>query len=195
MNFRQKLGLKDKEEYEFSNEEREQLCAKLTLSMLDPKNHSLPAEIKDKALRANQEKCKLDKLFIHISAQAEYGHLNDLCRVKDIANNIRNQNGDQNPIEAMLIDQMTAVHKASMLMLSKIYDEGGFDLEDAERFIQLSNKLMKTYQLGLQTLNQIKNSGKQTIVVKHQNVQVNGGQAIVGTEINAPDLIGGGGGE
>jgi len=54
---------------------------------------------------------------------------------------------------------------------------------------------MKTYQLGLQTLNQIKNSGKQTIVVKHQNVQVNGGQAIVGTEINAPDLIGGGGGE
>lgn len=184
MDIKQKLGITG--EYEFSHEERELLSAKLKLSLLDPTNHPLPAEIKDKALRASQEKGKINKLLNHLMTQGEHERLAGLCKVEDISNDIKNQHGNElDPLESMLIDQMSAIHKASMILLSQIYDEEGFGLESGEKFVSLSNKLMKTYQNGLQTLSQIRNSGKQTIVVKHQNVQVNGGQAIVTTEMPA----------
>jgi hypothetical protein len=73
------------------------------------------------------------------------------------------------------IYQMAAVHKADMSMLGSIYKEDGVDLDICEKYVNLANKLIKTYQSGLQTFNQAKTAGKQTIVVKHQNVQVNGG--------------------
>ncbi|MDF2940227.1 MAG: hypothetical protein K0R66_869 [Gammaproteobacteria bacterium] len=38
---------------------------------------------------------------------------------------------------------------------------------------------------GYETLHRVRNSGKQTIVVQHQNVQINGGQAVVANEIRS----------
>jgi hypothetical protein len=196
MNMKIKRELEVKEEYEFSVEEREELCTKFKLSLLDSQNHPLPPEIKDKAFRAVQEQGRLDKLFNHINVQAKLGQLNELCKVKDIASDVKDQYADPlNPLESMLVDQMTAIHKASMSLLGNVFDEDGFDFESGEKLINLSNKLMKAYQAGLQTLNQVRNSGKQTIVVKHQNVQVNGGQAIVATEVNAPEFDRGVGGK
>lgn len=180
--------LSSNEEYEFSHEERETLSAQLKLSLLDPKNYPLPAELKDKAFRANDEKVKIDKAWTYVRAIVEQGRLVDLCKVEDIARDIKDQLDKLDPLESLLVDQMTAAHKAGMLLLSKTYD--AVDEFELEKFINLSNKLMKTFQSGLQTLHQIRNSGKQTIIVKHQNVQVNGGQAIVATEVTTPIIDG-----
>ena len=190
------MNMKIEQEYEFSAEEREMLCAKFKLSLFDSQNHPLPPEIKDKVFRAVQEQGRLEKLLNHVNVQTEYGWLTDLCKVKNMASDVKDQYSEKlNPLESMLIDQMTAIHKVSMLLLGNVFDEDGFDFESGEKLINLSNKLMKAYQAGFQTLNQVRNSGKQTIVVKHQNVQVNGGQAIVAAEMNAPDLGRGVGGK
>jgi hypothetical protein len=169
--------------YEFEAEERNLLAAELKLSMIDPANYPMTAEKKEVAWRALKEDYQIKKYLNHLDVKAENKKLAELCRVENSAEDLREQFEDAGPLDAMLLDQMAAVHKAAMAMLGGIYREDGVDLDICEKYINIANKLMKTYQSGLQTLNQAKTAGKQTIVVKHQNVQVNGGQAIVANEV------------
>ena len=55
-----------------------------------------------------------------------------------------------------------------------------FDSTDAQRFLNMADKFMRTYTKSLETLEKFKRGGKQHVIV--ENVVVNsGGQAIVGS--------------
>lgn len=84
----------------------------------------------------------------------------------------------KNPIEGMLYSQMIACHTQAMNLFLK----GGaaYDSTDAQRYLNMADKFMRTYAKSLETLEKFKRGGKQHVVV--ENVVVNsGGQAIVGS--------------
>ncbi len=84
-----------------------------------------------------------------------------------------------NPLEQMLIDQMSSLHIAGMGMLSHLNSNKGLEFEAVNKITNATCKLFKCYQDAMQTLHDVRNGGKQVITVKHQNVQVNGGQALI----------------
>ncbi|SMP80971.1 hypothetical protein SAMN06295888_1387 [Desulfonatronum zhilinae] len=84
----------------------------------------------------------------------------------------------KNPIEGMLYSQMIACHSQAMNMFKKGND--AFDSTDAQRYLNMADKFMRTYTKSLETLEKFKRGGKQHVIV--ENVVVNsGGQAIVGS--------------
>jgi len=86
--------------------------------------------------------------------------------------------GPKNEIEAMLAAQMIATHFCSMEMTGRTQS-----VEQTQDMLSCNSnmaiKFMKTFCTQLETLNKLRNGGKQTIQVQHVNVQ-DGGQAVVG---------------
>jgi hypothetical protein len=81
--------------------------------------------------------------------------------------------------EALLVTQMVAVHKLSMVEARRLALAEGPDQQDRAS-ISL-NKLARTFSAQLETLKRYRSKGEQVIRVQHQQVTVNeGGQAIVG---------------
>lgn len=83
------------------------------------------------------------------------------------------------PTEALLVTQMVAIHKLTMVEARRLaLAEGPVQQERAS--ISL-NKLARTFSAQLETLKRYRSKGEQVIRVQHQQVTVNeGGQAIVG---------------
>jgi len=79
--------------------------------------------------------------------------------------------------ESMLVSQMVATYNAAMELIGRGRRTDWAD--NLERNINLSNRLMVTYTKQMQTLHKHRQGGKQTVTVKHVNVE-SGGQAIVG---------------
>lgn len=92
-----------------------------------------------------------------------------------------------NPVEQMLIHQMSLCHKMSMKFLSQsekyaMHPNHPSHVEQSVKLVNASARLMDTYQRGLQTLIKLRSGGKQQVTVTHihQQVQVaDGGQALV----------------
>jgi hypothetical protein len=89
-----------------------------------------------------------------------------------------------NSLEKMLCHQMAGLHKGAMKMLQQGLSQGIPNVE-ATRALGTAARMMLTFQSGMETLQKIKNKGKQTVVVKHvQVVQVqDGGQAVVAGKV------------
>ncbi|MDF2529556.1 MAG: hypothetical protein K0Q57_436 [Gammaproteobacteria bacterium] len=176
--------------YEFSDEERAELVIKFNQYIQDPAKYPLAPAEKEKALRAANEHSKVKAYLTSIEAKLKRAELSDRCKSKKFAIDVANQVKPNDPLEAMLTDQLAAAHTAAMLLLSELYEENAFgDISD--RSTNTAIKLMKAFQTGYETLHRVRNSGKQTIVVQHQNVQINGGQAVVANEIRSqPEGVG-----
>ncbi len=84
----------------------------------------------------------------------------------------------KNEMEAMLAAQMIAAHFCGLEMArrTQIFDQTRDTLVCNSN---MTNKFMRTFCAQMETLNKIRNGGKQTIQVQHVNVK-DGGQAIVG---------------
>ena len=83
------------------------------------------------------------------------------------------------PTEALLVTQMGAIHKLTMVEARRLALAEGPDQQ--ERASISLNKLARTFSAQLETLKRYRSKGEQLITVQHQHVTVNeGGQAIVG---------------
>ena len=85
--------------------------------------------------------------------------------------------GAQNSLEKMLAHQLAAAHTAAL----EAIDNATFETNTVEkaRLLNVSARMMETFQKGLLTLQRLRTGGNQTIVVQRMNV-TEGGQAIVG---------------
>jgi hypothetical protein len=91
----------------------------------------------------------------------------------DAADTIRASNS----LEKMLAHQLALCHQESMRLVSKAAFEQ--DLVSSVRMMNLSLRLMQTYQNGLLTLKRLRGTGEQHITIQHVNV-TDGGQAVIG---------------
>ena len=96
--------------------------------------------------------------------------------------------GATDPIEAMIISQMVATYQASMKMTGRM--QRAETIEATELYSKMADKTNKAFNQQVRALDKHRHQGKQTVVVKHVNVE-SGGQAIVG-DINALSKGGGG---
>ncbi len=83
-------------------------------------------------------------------------------------------------IEAMLAAQMVAVHSATMKLARSLNHVDTIPQQDSAS--NAFNKLARTFAMQLDALNRHRGKGQQAIRVEH--VTVNGGQAIVGSNIH-----------
>lgn len=85
--------------------------------------------------------------------------------------------GANNSLEKMLAHQLAACHDSAMRNMSKAILEQ--DPVQAVRMMNLSARLMETYQKGLMTLKRLRGTGEQRITIQHVHV-TEGGQAVIG---------------
>lgn len=96
--------------------------------------------------------------------------------------------GAQNSAEKMLAHQLAGAHRLAMEFMAyagvtaEVFANTGHrnvgQSVEASRMANTANRLMTTFQSGLQTLHKLRNGGQQTLTVQHVNVS-NGGQAVV----------------
>ncbi len=123
------------------------------------------------------------------------GLLNDLTKLtecEEIAANTNREMQTANSTEKMLLDQMSAAHVLSLKWMTQIYNHSeSLPLEVGNKMINAVTRLMETYQKGAITLHKLRTGGKQTVIVKHQHVQVSeGGQALITDEYKQGDVGG-----
>jgi hypothetical protein len=84
--------------------------------------------------------------------------------------------GAQNSLEKMLAHQLAVAHTAAL----EAIDNSTFENNTVEkaRLLNVSARMMESFQKGLLTLQRLRSGGNQTIVVQHVTV-TQGGQAIV----------------
>ncbi len=97
----------------------------------------------------------------------------------DAASSVENPNS----LEKMLTHQMAAAHSMAMNLFAQANRKienisSQMDINHASLLIGQANRLMKTYQSGLQTLVKAKKGGRQEVVVQHINVEKDA-QAVV----------------
>lgn len=172
-------------DFKFSTEEREFLMIKWKLSLLEPKEHPLTKQESKNIPIALKEVQELKRIEIKVAALGLSRQLAKRNKCDEIGTHLANELKPRNYSERLLMDQMATMHVSGMDMLSKA-GSGNFGVDEAAKLMKSSTKLMETYQKGMQTLHQVRSSGKQTITVKHQNVQVNGGQAIIADNVHTP---------
>jgi len=118
--------------------------------------------------------------------EGERARLAKLTDCTDLSAYALNHITELSPIEVMLIDQFSSCHKLGMKLMGNFEEwtrcEAPFD--DIKNLINTSLKLMEYSRKVALALEKIKHGGKQTVVVKHQNIQVSdGAQAVVANEI------------
>ena len=100
----------------------------------------------------------------------------------------------RNSVEKMLGHQMAVAHVAAMELQAEgremlrtykrtTYQHQHLSIE-AGRLFNASARIMSAYQGGMLTIEKVRNSGKQVVVVQHVNVS-DGGQAVVAGEVKA----------
>lgn len=83
----------------------------------------------------------------------------------------------QNPLESMLMSQLLAAHTHAMGLLRKA--QTSMSTETEVMYTKLSERLMRTFANGLETLGKVQRGGTQSVKVEHVHVNA-GGQAVVG---------------
>jgi hypothetical protein len=85
--------------------------------------------------------------------------------------------GAENSLEKMLAHQMAVCHAQSMNLVTK----AGKTRDDvvALKILNTAAKFMDVYQKGFEAIHKVKRGNRQTIIIKHQQVNVSGsGQAV-----------------
>jgi len=136
-------------------------------------------EVKGEIIRARM-KPAMDQLQGHSEAKkiienVKAGYLSAYLK-KDIEK--------AEPFEELLIDQFSTLHKLGMETLGRIYHTEELYPSMLTDYMNLGVKLLNNSQKAIETIQKLRHGGKQTVVVKHQHVQVNdGGQAVVANDI------------
>jgi hypothetical protein len=89
------------------------------------------------------------------------------------------------PTEALLVVQMTAIHNAMMVAARRLNFVETIEQQDSAS--SMLNKLGRTFALQVETLKRYRQKGEQIIKVQHVTVN-EGGQAIVGNVQPAPGV-------
>jgi hypothetical protein len=87
----------------------------------------------------------------------------------------------QDQVETMLAVQMVATHNLSMALIREAH-RSKFGIR-TEMFSHLASKIARVFTSQVEALGKYRNKGNQKIIVEHVTVN-EGGQAIVGSEIN-----------
>jgi hypothetical protein len=86
------------------------------------------------------------------------------------------------PIEAMLLMQMSDIHRTAMRFAQRL-DEAEY-IGEREMVERALNRLARTFTAQIEALDRHRTGGAQTVSV--QNLSIRGGQAIVGNVTQAP---------
>ncbi len=101
----------------------------------------------------------------------------------------------RDPLETLLAVQMLSVHHVAMELLERtmLVDQ---TVDGVTIGVKRATALFNVFAKQMDTLMRYRSGGKQTVVVRHQHVQVgDGGQAIVGTVNHSSSIPRGGGDE
>jgi hypothetical protein len=110
---------------------------------------------------------------------AENTGYQDLCI--DAAETI----GASNSLEKMLAHQMAVCHAESMKLIVKAGKSR--DENVSLKMLNAATRFLDIYQKGFEVIHKVKRGNRQTIIIKHQQVNVSdGGQAVIA------DSVGGG---
>lgn len=158
-------------------------------TLLDKKNDELEAKqkleklIESEVLKPSEGKYKETPLLDELTALHSLNRLTDTANCKDIARYARNDMQPKNFIERILIDQITVTHVHGLKMISRLEarmkEDDGVPTDLIQKRMNLSVRMFETSQKAALALNKLRGGGTQTVVVKHQNVQVNGGQTVI----------------
>jgi hypothetical protein len=153
---------------------------------------NLKKDIERKRLQSELELAKGKPLLDKIDSYSTLKQLTKLTDCEPIAANANREMKSQNVLEQMLVDQMTAIHTLSMRWLEQVHNQDEpLPVELGNKVINTAMRMMETYQKGAITLHRLRNGNQQTVIVKHQHVQIEeGGQALITDEFNQ-GLIGG----
>jgi hypothetical protein len=139
---------------------------------LNPSQQATPTDNRKKDTKLTQEETPSNLLLTKLT---------EFTKCRGLAADVNNKDHQKAVIERMLIDQMSSVHQLSMFVLS-----GCYDCLSANNFasrINASARLMDIFQRGILTLHKLQNGSDQTVIVKHQQVNINeGGQAVIADE-------------
>lgn len=136
---------------------------------------------KDEILKKIEE---LKPLKNKIIGNALLKNLTQSNKCQELAEHINTEIDTKNSLERMLVDQIAAIHKLAMAVLSNVYDEPT-GITGISNISKTAMRMIEVCQKGALTLHKLQTGGKQTVIVKHQNVQVNeGGQAVIANDFN-----------
>lgn len=153
---------------------------------LDGKQTPQPIEItvprNENMTSPSQPEKPLAKLTPEIIAKDAEAHRLELLNylgneTTALALDAENSMQPQNSFEQMLVHLMAVAYKSSMDMSSKACF--AYDINEKARLVNLSARMMESFQKGALTFQRLRGGGNQHIVVQHVSV-TEGGQAIIG---------------
>lgn len=165
---------------------------KLPLYKYDPEQRKLePALSEPEGISESQaslahhlELCKVLNAERFVGAGELLGTIAAGCKENDgIASELNGalalieQIAPRDPLETMLVIQMISAHQTAMDLNGRM--RVGSSLASRDNFGRHAERLMRIYNQHLVTLTKYRTGGKQTVEVKHVNVE-SGGQAIIG---------------
>ncbi len=168
---------------QMSPDQLQALSLKNLQNKMDAKAFPMTVIEKDQAKLAQEKVMAMDNAFNYLNALLRRQDLNKMNKSEELAKAIASPLPNSNPLEELLQDEAAALHQAGMAMLAKIYDYEN-NLEHMHMAINSATKLFRAFQGTAQTIQQLKHGTNQTITVKHQNVQVNGGQNIIADDFS-----------
>jgi hypothetical protein len=116
-----------------------------------------------------------------INAQPEQGSLSSANSAIAMLQGI----GPQDEVEGLLASQMVAVHHMAM-EFSRRAMGGNLTTDQADRLINRTTKLMRTFKAQVEALQKYRTNGQQRITVHHVHVN-QGGQALIGDLRGRPE--------
>lgn len=130
----------------------------------------------------SQPEKPLAKLTPEIIAKDAEAHRHELLNylgneTTALALDAENSMQPQNSFEQMLVHLMAVAYKSSMDMSSKACF--AYDISEKARLVNLSARMMESFQKGALTFQRLRGGGNQHIVVQHVSV-TEGGQAVIG---------------
>lgn len=169
---------------QMSPDELQALSLRSLQNKMDAKTYPLTIAEKAQAQIATEKVSAMEQAFTHLNAIKRRTDLNKMNQSDELAKALASPLPNSNPLEELLQEQAAALHQAGMGILAKVYD-----YENTPPHVQIAingaTKLFRAFQGAVQTLHQIKHGTNQTITVKHQNVQVNGGQNVITDDFNS----------
>jgi cytochrome c551/c552 len=149
---------------------------------VDPEEvKQLKQAIQQKKDRIYNEIAKNKKEYLKIIGTTDLETLTKDTHCGALSDYLSEELQPANPMERILVDQCAASHKLAMKLLGQIYEKiNQFPIDKSQRLVNMTMRIMNASQQSAQIIHKMRNNGTQTVVVKHQNVQVNdGGQAMV----------------
>jgi hypothetical protein len=148
------------------------------------KSDDIARQFLEDANRDAETVCLEESLSHAISPMESLRVRNNLLKANNadmIARELKKEFKPVNSLEKMVLDQCAALHVAAMVNLAAATDSGHADYRAPLN--KATMKIFECFQNSISAFSSLREGKNQTITVKHQSVQVNGGQNIIADKV------------